>query len=80
MPRYFLHLHGAGGIVPDEEGALFPNEEAAHRSAVKAIRELMAADVSRGVLDLGGRIVIEDEAGEPVRTVCCRDAVKVVAG
>jgi hypothetical protein len=53
MPRFFLHLHECGTLVPDEEGREFPSLEAAVERATLEARELLSAEVAEGKLCLG---------------------------
>ena len=76
MPRYFFQLYQAA-LWPDESGRDLPDDAAAWREAVEAVRELVCVDVSAGRLNLTHRIEIEDESGRHVATVRFEDVIKV---
>ena len=59
MPRYYFHLRN-GLDAEDEEGAELPDEAAARAHAVDCARDLAAADVSEGSLDLDHAIEVAD--------------------
>lgn len=77
MPRYFLHVHNRIGHVPDEEGRDFDDLDAATDAAVEGIRSLLADELSRGELDLRGRIDIADASGRIVRVVRFSETVEM---
>jgi hypothetical protein len=67
MPRFFLHLHDCGTLVPDEEGREFPSLEAAVERATLEARELLSAEVAEGKLCLGCQIeVVEESTGRAI--------------
>lgn len=78
MPRYFLHVRDGVDNVLDPEGFDYPDLEAAWKSAVASARELLAADMMLGRIDLRHWIDVEDEAGEVVLTLPFRDAFTCV--
>jgi len=76
VPRYFFHLYN-DEVVCDEEGQdLAGLDEARHVAEVNA-REMAAAGVMNGQLNLKHRIDAVDEAGKIVCTVRFADIVKV---
>lgn len=78
MPRYYFHLYSHDRI-PDEEGVDLPDLAAARMEAVLSARELMAADVARGRLQLDQRIEVTDENSRIVLAVPFRDIIEIRA-
>lgn len=78
MTRYFLNLHNRIGFVPDEEGRDFADLAAATADAVDGIRSLLAEEVRKGELDLGGRLEIADVSGQIVCVVQFAEAVRIM--
>ena len=76
MPRFFFHLYD-DFIVLDEEGSDLVDVGAARRDAIRSARSIMAEQLWHGRLNLGHRIEVEDENGEPVLTLTFADAVTV---
>jgi hypothetical protein len=76
MPHF--HFHVMNDIdAPDEEGQELDSLAAAHLKAIDYVRDLAAAAVRQGRLDLKHRIDIEDEAGKVLLTVTFADAIDV---
>jgi hypothetical protein len=75
MPRYYFHICNGTGFVEDEEGRELPDLDAARSVAIAAARDIMAADVQRGMLDLSSFIEIEDPAHQLVHTLGFEEAV-----
>jgi hypothetical protein len=69
MPHYFLNVRNATISVDDEEGENFRDLEAARARAVVSIRAILGDEVTRGKLDLRGRIEIADASGQIVSTL-----------
>lgn len=59
----------------DEEGRNMPDLASAHRVALEAIRDMMAAQVRRGRLTLDGRLLIRNDSGDYVMEVTYSEAV-----
>lgn len=78
MPRYFFHLYN-DEIVLDEEGQELAGADDARRVAVDNAREMAAASVQHGELNLEHRIDAADEVGNVIWTVRFGDIVKVKA-
>lgn len=78
MAQYFLHLYHREMIVCDEEGTDRADLVEARKTALKTVRELMAADALSGVLVWSARIDIVDDQGRVLDTVRFRDAVALV--
>jgi hypothetical protein len=78
MALFFLHLHNGLGFLPDEEGRELPDLEAARREAVRSIRSLLAEEITRGRIDLGGRVEIAGADGEILAQVPFAEALEIV--
>jgi len=48
MPRYYFHIHGPNGTIPDEEGSELPDPDAARKEALLSVREMVAETVKHG--------------------------------
>jgi hypothetical protein len=77
MGRYFFHLFNDLD-VPDLEGRDLPDDAAARTVAIAEAREMMAADVRKGRLDLSHRIDVENRFRQPVVTIRYRDAIELI--
>jgi hypothetical protein len=76
VPNYRFHV--VNDIdSPDDEGLELANLAAAHLKAIDFARDLAAAAVRQGRLDLKHRIDVEDGQGEVLLTVTFADAVAV---
>lgn len=60
MPRFYLHICNGQGFVEDNEGQELANEAEAREAAIHSARDIAAADVKRGELDLASFIEVED--------------------
>jgi len=61
MPIFYFHVCNGTGFVEDEDGQELPGMEAARALALVSARDIMAADVRAGELDLASFIEVEDE-------------------
>jgi hypothetical protein len=75
MERYFFHICNGNGFTEDEEGLELADEEAARREAYRGARDVMAADVQRGELDLSSFIEVENHNHELLFTLMFQDAL-----
>ena len=75
--RYFMHICNGNGFVEDEEGIELPDDEAARSKAIAAARDVMAADLRDGQLDLTSFIEVEDEAHNLLFSITFGDAITV---
>jgi hypothetical protein len=76
MPQFFFHI--VNDIdVPDSEGQDLDNLAAANLKAIDYARDLAAAAVRQGRLDLRHRIEIKGEDGDILHTVTFGDAIEV---
>ena len=77
VPLYFFHLDEGGSLVMDDEGQDLLDVAAAHEQAIRAARDVLAAEV------LGGRwpstwcVYVEDAEGQRLFEVPLREAVEV---
>ena len=77
MPHYYLHICNGAGFVEDEEGQQLDNDEAARATAIHAARDIMAAELRTGELDLSSFIEVEDEAHKLLFTITFGDAINI---
>jgi hypothetical protein len=75
MPRFYFHVCNSTGFVQDEEGQKLADVAAARKVALVSARDIMAADVRAGELDLASFIEVEDESREWLFTMMFLDAV-----
>jgi len=77
VPRYYLHICNGSGFVEDEEGQELADDEAARAQAIASARDIMAAEMRTGELDLSSFIEIEDERRSLLFTITFAEAVKI---
>jgi hypothetical protein len=78
MPRFFMHLRDGVDECLDPEGRDFDDLESLRQAALFTARDLIAADIRRGVVDLRFRIDAETEAGQIVYTLPFRNAFSII--
>ncbi len=76
MTRYFFHICRNGEVVEDREGDEFQTVDDARSSAVKAVRELVAARIKGGQLVADERIEARNDAGELQFAISFHDVVR----
>ena len=76
MPNYRFHVINDID-APDDEGMELPNLAAAHLKAIDFARDLAAAAVRQGRLDLKHHIDVEDEAGKVLLKVTFAEAIEI---
>ncbi|MCJ8520677.1 hypothetical protein ABID21_003894 [Pseudorhizobium tarimense] len=69
MPRYYFHIRRGEEIAMDPEGVELASPEQAHKEAVLAARELLAARLLNGEPIDGDTIEIKDEQATLVDTL-----------
>ena len=69
MPRFFLHIREAAGLVEDPDGSLVPDLSAACAEAAAAAREIAAEHLRAGKPLNALRFEICDGAGHLLATV-----------
>jgi hypothetical protein len=77
MPRFYFHVVDSDGIASDEEGLVLEDAAAARDVAVQGARDILAAEIRYGRIDLDWRIDIADNGGEIVLSLPFSDAVQV---
>ncbi len=77
MPLYYLHISDGAGFVEDEEGQQLADDAAARAQAIAAARDIMAAELREGALDLGTFIEVENEKREWLFTITFAEAVTI---
>ena len=75
MERYFFDMTENDGIHEDPEGHELADLAAVRRDAVESARELMAADVRRGIPPNGRAFRVRNSRGETVLNLPFRDAL-----
>lgn len=76
MPRYYFHLHNDID-TEDEEGRELDGLDSAREQAILGARDLMAAEIMRGMITLSHWIEVRDEADKQVLAVLFGDALTV---
>ena len=69
MPRFFLHVREAAGLVEDPDGSLAPDLSTACAEAATAAREIAAEHIRAGKPLAALRFEICDGAGHLLATV-----------
>jgi hypothetical protein len=77
VPLYYFNVHNSIGFTEDEEGQQLADLDAARAEGLKGVRSILAEDVSRGHLDLAGRLEVVDGLGALVLTIPFSEAVAV---
>lgn len=75
MPRFYFHVCNGNGFTEDDEGQDLPDIDAARLAAIHSARDIMAADVQRGILDLSSFIEVEDSERQLVLSLSFQQAV-----
>lgn len=75
MPRFYLHICNGQGFVEDGEGQELAGEAEAREVAMRSAREVAAADVKMGELDLASFIKVEDENHRWLFTLTFAEAI-----
>ena len=75
MPLFYMHVCNGNGFSEDQEGKDLPNGEAAHAEAVKGARDIMAAELRDGVMNLASFIEVEDAQHQLLFTLSFGDAM-----
>jgi hypothetical protein len=77
MPRFFFHVVDGVGTAEDEDGLVLDGVAAARDVAVEGARDILAAEIKYGSIDLNWRIDVADEGGAVVLTLPFSEAVLV---
>ena len=75
LPLFYLHICNGTGFTEDEEGTELAGLDEAKALALLCARDIMAADVKGGALDLSSFITVEDADHRPVHTLRFEEAV-----
>ncbi|TPG56358.1 DUF6894 family protein [Sphingomonas glacialis] len=79
MPIFHIHIINQHSDCPDPEGHDLIDLEVARRVAIAGVREFLAHEiVKKGMLDLRGRVNIEDDEGVILASFPFDDAINVV--
>jgi hypothetical protein len=76
--HYFLHLRNHIDGLIDDEGCDYENMDTLRAHVLASARDLMSADLARGIVDLRYRIDAEDALGNIVYTLPFGDAVSII--
>ncbi len=79
MPVFHFHIVTSATLIRDEEGAIFPDLDAARLEAVRGARALLNAELLNGELDLRPQIEVHDDAGRHLSTVRFGDVVRITS-
>ena len=77
VPSYFFHLDEGGTLVKDDEGQELLDVAEARAQAIKAARDVLAAEVLAGRWPTVWCVYVEDAAGRRLFEVPLREAVEV---
>jgi hypothetical protein len=75
--RLFFNVFNGNGLTSDEEGLDVEDQATARTIALRSIRSMVAEEAREGMIDLTGRIEIEDAAGNLLLTVAFTEAFQV---
>lgn len=76
MALYYFHLRNHVDVLLDPEGRELDDRRIA-RSALAEAREIIAADVRSGSVDLDQLIEVQNSAGTVVHSISFEDAVQI---
>lgn len=77
MPRFYLHVCTGSDFAEDYEGIDVTDASSAREEAVRGARDIMAAEVQKGGLDLGSFIEVEDADRNHLFTVTFNEVLEV---
>ena len=77
MPTFYVHIEMPDCVVRDQEGVEAPCLDAMCDDTIKAIRDMVAAEVLTGAVDFRGRAMICDASDQLLTIVAYHDAVCV---
>jgi hypothetical protein len=79
MPRFYLNLCDGQSFVTDDEGQELADIAAAREAAIVGLRDIMAAEVKSGGINLASFIEIEGDDRRLIETISFTDAVSLAA-
>lgn len=74
MPRYHFNIRDGEQLIPDEEGMMCEDLEAARFEARASARDLLAQEIRHGI-EPDGRAIEITERGQIVETIALRDVM-----
>jgi hypothetical protein len=77
VPLFYLHLCDGEGYHRDDEGMEVADLAEARASAIEGLRDTLAGEIQRGLINIGAFIDIENEKRQRVDTVHFADAVRI---
>ena len=78
MAQYFMHLRDSVDELLDPEGREFADLDALRKAVLFSARDVIAADVRNGIIDLRYRIDAENGSGEIVYTLPFKHAFNII--
>jgi hypothetical protein len=78
MPRFYMQLRDGTEQILDPEGLEYADMDALKKKVLIAVRDLMAGDITGGIVDLRFRIDVEDREGAIVYTLGFKEAVTII--
>jgi hypothetical protein len=78
MALYFMHLRDSIDECLDPEGKEFPDIDALRKAVLFCVRDLMAGDIRRGIVDFRFRIDAEDVDGAVVYSLPFKHALSII--
>lgn len=76
MPHMYLHLREGGQLLPDPDGADYPDLATAELAALAGLRDIAAESLKWGTPVESRAIVIANAEGNTLATVTLPDAIK----
>jgi hypothetical protein len=80
MPRFFMQLRDSTDEILDPDGIEYDSIEALRDAVIVAARDMLSADLRRGVIDLRFRIDAEDDGGSIVYSLPFEQAFSIIPG
>jgi hypothetical protein len=77
LPVFYLHLCNGNGFTEDAEGAEYVNLADARVAAIAGLRDIMAAELKEGSMNMASFIEIEGADHQLLTTVQFVDAVDI---
>jgi len=77
MPHYYFHICDGSAFIQDEDGVELADNAAAREAAIVGLRDVMAAEVKGGGINLASFIEIENERRQHIETISFTDAVSL---
>jgi hypothetical protein len=79
MTRYLMNLRDGAEVLLGPDGVAYESRHTLREAVLRTVRDVMAGDLVRGVIDLRFRIDAEDAAGSIVHTLPFKQAVEIIS-